>query len=393
MVYQDGRWLVLLLSGSAVIQGVAFSFLAPLLPRVQAEAGLSKGQVGLLVGSFAVGQGLAALPVALMARRVGVRRITVCGLALLGVTTMMFGVAGGFLPLLVVRLAQGLGAGLCFAAGFAWFAGTSQRQHRARAIGTLSGAAAAGHAIGPLAGAVAIDVGRVLVMSALSLAALGLAGFATALPRPISSHAHPAGSLRRAHRSLGMLGALWLIALPGALIGMVFTVAPLQLAEQGLGPNAIALTFLVAAAIGVIVRPIAGSWADRRGLKRGVGHLLTLALPLTVGAVAIDSGVVLAVCVLALVAAYGAAFGPAMAHASSCYESLGVPLVVAFAMMAAVGGCALFAGAAAAGAIAESSGNGVPYVAATALMVASVAGIRRSGATAFRRSDDDAVRP
>lgn len=393
MAYRDGRRLVLLLSGSAIIQGVAFSFLAPILPRVQTEAGLSKGQLGLLVGSFAIGQGLAAFPVALMARRVGVRRITVSGLAVLGVTTMMFGVAGGFALLLVVRLAQGLGSGLCFAAGFAWFAGTSLRQHRARAIGTLSGAAAAGHAIGPLAGAAALDVGRVPVMFALSVAALGLAGFAARLPRPTGGHTHPSGSLRRAHRSLDMLGALWLIALPGALIGMVFTVAPLQLAEQDMGPNAIALTFLVAAVIGVVVRPIAGSWADRRGLKRGVGHLLTLALPLTVGAALVDSGVVLAVLILALVATYGAAFGPAMAYASSCYESLGVPLVVAFAMMAAIVGCALFAGAAVAGAIAESSGNGVPYIAATALMLASVGGIRRSSPTAFCRSDEDAVRP
>jgi predicted MFS family arabinose efflux permease len=383
---RGARSLVSLLAASAVLQGVLFSVLAPLLPELEDEFQLSKARIGMLVGAFAIGQGVAAIPVALMSRRLGVRRLALIGLSLLATTTFFFGLAGTFTQLLVARLAQGVSAGLCFSAGFAWLVLRTAEQRRARSIGVLSGAAAAGHMLGPVVGALAVRVGRFETSLVVAAVALSLAGAATRLPRPHEGTRDSPASLRHAHRSHRILGGLWLLALPAMMVGAIFALAPLQLALLGFGPDGIAATFLIAAAVGVVARPLVGAWADRRGMLFGIRRLLLLSAPLAAITPWVGSAPALSLLVLCAVAAYGVVFGPAMAFTSSAYGEAGVAQVVAFSLMAVVVGCSLFVGAAGGGGIAAMAGDKAVYGLGAALTIGTILGMStRPSATVTSR--------
>lgn len=382
----ETRPLVSLLAASAVLQGILFSVLPPLLPELANELQLSKTRIGMLVGAFAIGQVVAAIPVALMSRRLGVRRFALIGLSLVAATTFFFGAADTFTQLLVARLAQGASAGLCFAAGFAWLMARTARQRRARAIGVLSGAAAAGHMLGPVVGALAVRVGRFEISLLVAAVALSLAGAATRLPRPQEEAYALPTSLRDAHRSRSVLGGLWLLALPGMLTGAIYVLAPLQLALNGVGPDGIAATFLTAASVGVVARPLVGAWADRRGMRSGIRWLLLLSVPPTAITPWVGSAPALSLLVLCAVAAYGVVFGPAMAFTSRAYAKAGIVQVVAFSLMAVVVGFSLFVGAAGGGLIASMAGDNVVYGLGGVLTIGTIFGMSpRHPATARSR--------
>ena len=84
------RRLLVLVCAMAVVETLLYSALAPLLPVFKAELGLSKAQAGLLVAMYAVGEGVAAVPVALLASRVGVKRSALAGLVMLAATSVAF---------------------------------------------------------------------------------------------------------------------------------------------------------------------------------------------------------------------------------------------------------------------------------------------------------------
>ena len=90
------RRLSAFLSANAVLQGLLFSALVPLLPSFEEQLDLSKARAGLLMGMFAAGQGVATLPVGLLAARVSVKRFVLLGLAVLAVASTAFGFADSY---------------------------------------------------------------------------------------------------------------------------------------------------------------------------------------------------------------------------------------------------------------------------------------------------------
>jgi predicted MFS family arabinose efflux permease len=206
------------------------------------------------------------------------------------------------------------------------------------------------------------------------------------LPRPHEGTRDSPASLRHAHRSHRILGGLWLLALPAMMVGAIFALAPLQLALLGFGPDGIAATFLIAAAVGVVARPLVGAWADRRGMLFGIRRLLLLSAPLAAITPWVGSAPALSLLVLCAVAAYGVVFGPAMAFTSSAYGEAGVAQVVAFSLMAVVVGCSLFVGAAGGGGIAAMAGDKAVYGLGAALTIGTILGMStRPSATVTSR--------
>ena len=70
-----------------------YAAIAPLLPDYVADFGLSKAEAGILAASYAAGTLFASLPAGLVATRVGPRRTVIGGLLLLGVSSLVFGLA------------------------------------------------------------------------------------------------------------------------------------------------------------------------------------------------------------------------------------------------------------------------------------------------------------
>jgi predicted MFS family arabinose efflux permease len=361
------RRLVVFLAASAAVQGVLFSALAPLLPSFEREFGLSKAQAGLLVGMFAVGQGVAALPVGLFASRVSVKRFVLAGLIILAAASAAFGLADTFVELLMTRFLQGACAGLCLSSGYAWLVAAAPRARRGEMIGILSGAASAGQLLGPVIGGVAVLTGRAGAFAGVAAFTLLVAIIGARLPDPPMGSRQPLALVLAAHRSAAVIGGLCLVAVPGLLLGVVFALAPLQLDRLGWGAVGIAGAFLVAASAGVAARPLIGRWADRRGLLDALRRLLLICIPVTLVIPWVGSPWVLAGCIVCAVTTYGVLIGPSLAFASHAYEAAGLTQVLGFALMILISGIALFTGSAAGGWVAHIGGDAASYTLAAGI--------------------------
>ena len=87
------RRLLILASTMVLFDVTFYSAIAPLLPDYVSELGLSKAEAGILSAAYAAGTLIASLPAGLLATRAGPRRTVLVGLALLGVSSLVFGFA------------------------------------------------------------------------------------------------------------------------------------------------------------------------------------------------------------------------------------------------------------------------------------------------------------
>ena len=352
--------LVLFLCASSAVQSLFFSALAPLLPSLEQRLGLSKAEAGLLVATFPVGQAVAALPLLLLASQVSVKRLALGGLVALALASAAFGFVSSDDALLVTRLLQGTAAAVCFSSGLVWLIDRTPVERHGELIGTVWGANAAGNLIGPAVGAVAILAGRAGVFASMAGLTLLLALIGSRLPGPVRSERPLLASVRESHTTGALFRALGVVAVSALLFGTIFVLAPLQLDRAGWGPVGIAGTFFVAAGIGVVIRPIVGRWADRRGLSIALRHLLLAAVPATLVVPLADGRWVLGVCVVCAVVSYGVLMGPAMALVARSYEE-GVAQLLGFALVSLTVGVGFFVGSAVGGEIAHLAGDLVAY--------------------------------
>jgi DHA1 family multidrug resistance protein-like MFS transporter len=368
------RRLTVFLWGIAAVQAFPFPAVAPLLPSFEEDLGLSKAQAGLLVGMYPIGLVVAALPVGLLAARVGVKRSALASLFVLAIASVAFGLVDSYGELLATRFLQGAAAVLCYASGLAWLVGIASRERRGEMIGLFSGAAAAGQVLGPVVGGVAVLAGRAGAFASMAGFAVLLAIVGSLFPDPTRDGRQLFAPIRRAHSSGVVLGGLWLVALPGVLLGTIFVLAPLRLDRLGWGPVGIAGTFVVAASVGVLARPLIGRWADRRGLSGALQLLLLASIPVTLVIPWVGYPWVLSLCVVFAITLYGVIFGPAMALVSRAYEEAGIAQVLGFALMSLTTGIGLLAGSAAGGAVAHLAGDWTAYASAAGTCLATFVG-------------------
>lgn len=353
------RRLVTFLGSMAVAQALLLSILAPLLPTFERDLGLSKSQVGLVVGAFAVGQALMSLPVGFLVSRVGVREFALVSIVTLGLSSAALGIVDTYGALLATLVVQGAGVSLCWSSGLAWLITVTPPERRSWFVGMFAGAASAGQVLGPVIGAVAVVTSRAVTFGALACGAGLLTILGGALAGPVRDGRQSLRHVLRAHCAPSVLGALWLASLPAMLMGAILVLAPLRFDRLGWGPVGIAASFLVAALVGVLARPFVGRWSDRRGLVESLRLLALAAAPLTLGLPWLGSPWLYAAGTICAVTAYGVMWGPTIALVSRAYGSVGVSQVFGFALMQTTIGVGIFLGAAAGGRIAQSAGDAV----------------------------------
>jgi MFS family permease len=355
----------------AVAETVLFSALAPLLPSFEEELGLSKAQAGLLVAMFPIGLGVAGLPVGLLASRVSVKGFALAGLVMLSAAGVAFGLADNYVELLATRFLQGASGALVWSGALAWLVSSAPRRRRGEMIGIFSGAGSAGQTLGPVVGGLAVLVGRAGAFGGVAGFTLLLAIVGARFADPGRGERQPLALIRKAHRSRAVLVAQWLVVVPSLLFGTIYVLTPLQLHRLGWGSIGIAGTFLAAAAVGVLARPLVGRWADRRGLVAALRVLLLACIPVTLVIPWVNHPWVLSVCVVCAVTTYGVLFGPAMALVSHGYEEAGVAQVLGFALVGLTFGVGFFVGSAAGGAIAHLAGDVTAYALAAGTCLAT----------------------
>ena len=354
------RRLIALIGAIVLVDTLLYAALAPLLPALQDEFGLSKAGSGVLVGSYPLGTMLGALPGGWAAARFGPRAVVLTGLALMTVSGVAFALAGTTLLLDLARLCQGLGGAATWTAGLAWLGAVVPRERRGEAIGLAIGAGIFGAQFGPVIGSIADAVGRAPTFSAVAALGLALALLARIEPAPAAPEG-AGGSPRLLVRDRAFAAAAWLTFLPSLAFGAAEVLVPLRLDDLGASALAIGAAFLVSALVEALVSPLVGRIVDRRGVRAIVRSATFLAAAAVALLSVPDSAIVVAALLVAAAGALGALWAPSGSSVSLRAESLGVDQGWAFALnnLGWAGGVAVGAGAG--GALGQLVGDGLPY--------------------------------
>jgi MFS family permease len=343
-----------------LVDTVLYAALVPLLPHYREEFGLSKGGAGLLVGAYAAGALLGALPGGLAAARFGPKRAVVGGLVLMAAASLAFGFAGDAVALGLARLAQGLGSALSWAGALAWLVAGTPRERRGEMIGTAIGSAIFGALLGPALGAAAETVGPRPAFIGVAGVAVLLTLWALQTPVPPPLPAEP-GVLGRAVRQPAVLGALWLMVLPALLFGVLAVLVPLELDRAGWTAAQIAAVFIGSAAIEMFVVPLLGRFSDRRGRLLPLRLALAASIAVTAGLALADLPALVVLLVVAAAIAFGSFWAPSMALLSEGAERIGLAQGLAFGLMNGAWGAGNSVGPALGGALADAAGDALPF--------------------------------
>jgi MFS family permease len=365
------RPLLVIVGAVILVDTMFYAALAPLLPGLRDTFAMTKGDAGVLVGAYALGTVLGAIPGGWAAARFGARSAVLAGLALMGSAGLAFAFAGSLAALDGARFIQGLGGACSWTAGLAWIAQETDRDRRGEALGIAIGAGIFGAQFGPVLGSIATQIGREAAFA--GAAALGIVLAAVVLGTPPGAGALAEAGTRPAAilRDRRFRVALWLTVLPSVCFGVVEVLAPLRLDVLGATALAIGLIFFVAAFFEALVSPVVGRIADRRGVLTIVrvgtlcaaAALLLLALPRTV--------VGLALVLTATGVALGTLWVPAGSEVSHRADALDVDQGWAFAFNNVCWAGAVTVGSAGGGALAEVVGDWLPYAIAAALCLAT----------------------
>ena len=370
------RRLVWLVGAIVLVDTMFFAAITPLLPEYSERLDLSKSAAGVLSASYAVGALVGSLPAGWLAARWGVRPTVLLGLAVLGVSSVVFGFADNVVLLAAARFAQGAGGGGLWAGGLAWLMAAAPRDRRAELMGSALGAAIFGALLGPALGAAASVVGTEATFSAVGVVAAGLAWVAVRTPAPPAGDLHDPRRLRRALRNAYVLGGIWLIVVPSLGFGVLSVLGSLRLDELGASAVAIGAVWLVASLFEGVLAPVAGRLADRRGRLWLARFGLAAATVLTVLVPLAGAAWLLALLIIATSPSYGTLWVPGMALISDGAETVGLDQGFAFALFNMAWASAQVAGAAGGAALAQRTSDGVVYAMIAGLSFATLIAIR-----------------
>ena len=367
------RRLLILASLVVFVDTMFFAAIVPLLPGLSDEFGLTKTTAGFLSGSYAAGTLVAAIPAGFMAARVGARRATLLGLAVMTVTVLVFAYAQSAELLITSRFLQGAAGACSWAGALSWLIAASPQERRGELIGSAMAAAIAGVLLGPAIGGLADVLGRAAVFSGVGVAGIGIAALTLRIPPPPPSGSASLASLGEATRSAAVRFGFLLILVPGMIFGAIDVLVPLEMDVLGSGAIAIAAVFLTSAAFEAVIAPLAGRLSDRRGrfipcaagLAASVATMLLIQVP--------SSALALGAVVILAAPAIGMLWSPAMAMLTDGAEAAGVNLGLAFGFTNLGWGVGHAIGGVVGPAVADAGGNDLAYTGLAVLSAIALA--------------------
>jgi MFS family permease len=323
----------------------------------------------------------------MLAERAGPRVTIYTGLALMGGSSLAFGLLDNVALLDAARFIQGVGGACTWAGSMVWLINENPADRRGSAIGGALAAGIGGALFGPVIGTLAHGLGRGPVFSAVVVVAAALAAAVAILPRPAVPALDPERARLWSHlRQPAIALGMWLVVLPALASGAMNVLAPLRLGRLGAGAAGIGATFLIAAGVEAVISPVVGRLSDRRG------RMLPLRMGLAGAAVALafftvpQTALLLAVVIVLETVALGTFWAPAMAMLSDAADSHGMSQAYALALVNFAWAAGQITGAGGGGSLAKTAGDGVPFALAAGLCALTLGFLALVGARDMKRA-------
>jgi len=286
---QRGRWsysytvLALCWFGWIAIY-LSRSVLAPILPIVSGELGLSHAQAGMLETAYLLGYIVIKMPAGVLGNRIGIKRTLTLGMVGYALATALNFFATGFLHLFVLRFLVGLFQGVHLPLANTLL---SERfgDRQGRAIGFHESGPNVGNSIAyPLAIAIASSWGWRYAFLLLSLPAFVLAGVVTLILKDERQGSKVVNEEETAGENQS-LGAYFRLLAPLALAHAVYnlclrtllTFAPSYLVEyRGMGLAAAGFVAMLMPAAGFFAKISSGFIAERVGRRNSISAAILM---------------------------------------------------------------------------------------------------------------------
>lgn len=374
--------LLALVCGVELVDLSLITAISPLLPRYAERFDFGASTSGQVVAAFAIGNLLAALPAAMLCGRFGGKPIVVAGCVLTAAGSVWLGLAGSTAELMAARIAQGTASATAWQAAIAWLAAATPPERRGRVLGISGAFAVAGTLAGPGLGALAAGAGITRVFVGVAAFSLVLASTALVLRgRPASRQTvrHLLAAARQPQLVLGF--ALILVA--GSALAAQNAIAPLHLAELGLGATGIGAVYMVAGGIEAGVNPLLGRWLDLGRSRRGPvgGAIVAASVVSALLAVPwLDRTWPYAVLIAAMTVCFGLFFLPGLTSLAEGSDAAGLDHAYGFALTSLSWAPGQAIGSLVGGAIAETVGDEAAYLVIAAVAAAMLVVLPRLAA-------------
>ena len=321
------------------VNSAILTALFPLVPAFEDEFSISKVQVGVLFAAAGLSFLLAAIPIGIVADRLGARSVTIASAGLVVVAALGQAAAVDYSTLVAARVVFAVGSAGVLTAGISWLADSSPEARRPRLIGGIMPVAGAGGLAGPaLAGCLEDLYGTAVPFLAwMGVAIVVLGVLLLSEPGGRARHGHlPIPAMLGAARAVPVVLAASLLFLVGGLAEIVVsTLTPLQLDDNGLSSGEIGLVFAAAAAAFVVVSAAVARRASRLTTLPAAGFALVLVAASLIPLVISTSTTALIVGIVARMGAIGIVYTIAfpLGASGATTAAVGVGVVIGLLML------------------------------------------------------------
>lgn len=138
--------------GTSLVVMLGFGLIIPALPLFAQRFGVGEAGIGLLLMAFAVTRLAGNIWTGSLIHRLGERRISFWGLAIVGVSSLAAGLAGSYAQLVIFRGLGGIGSAFFFGGIMSHLIATVPADARGRSMGIFQSSIAIGLLVGPAVG-------------------------------------------------------------------------------------------------------------------------------------------------------------------------------------------------------------------------------------------------